>query len=173
MSGSSFLANLRRKDSSEKRINSAKLQSMKTIVVAVDFSSGTEKVIDAASQLAIALKEKIYLVHAVDDTPIYGVYGLYSEQVPMINEYGEMARKVAMRKLVELQDRFNIGGLEVELLQGRPQDQILDFAEKVDADMVIVGTHGHSVVGSLFMGSVASSLVRKAKFPVLVVPCEG
>ena len=145
---------------------------MKTLVVAVDFSSGTDKVLDAASKLAIALKEKIYLVHAVDDTPVYAVYGLYSEQVPMINEYGEMARKVAMRKLKELKDKFCMGDFETELLLGRPQDAILEFAKKVDADMVIVGTHGHSAIGSVFMGSVSSSLVRKAKFPVLVVPCE-
>lgn len=146
---------------------------MKTLIVAVDFSGGTQKVLDVASKLGVALREKIYLVHAVDDTPVYAVYGLYSDQVPMINEYSEMAKKVAVRKLKELKEEFSMGGFETELLLGRPQEAILDFAEKVDADMVVVGTHGHSAIGSLFMGSVASSLVRKAKFPVLVVPCEG
>lgn len=145
---------------------------MKTLIVAVDFSSGTKKVLDAAAKLAVALREKIYLVHVVDDTPAYAVYGLYSEQVPMINEYSEMAKKVALRKLNDLKDEFSLGNFETELLIGRPQDAILEFAEKVDADMVVVGTHGHSVIGSLFMGSVASSLVRRAKLPVMVVPCE-
>lgn len=145
---------------------------MKTLVVAVDFSSGTKKVLDAASKLAVALREKIYLVHVVDDTPVYSIYGLYSEQVPMINEYNEMAQVLAQRKLEELKEEFPMGDFEVKLLFGRPQDAILDFAEKVNADMVVVGTHGHSAIGSLFMGSVASSLVRKAQFPVLVVPCE-
>ena len=48
----------------------------------------------------------------------------------------------------------------------------MDFAAKVATDMVIVGTHGHSAIGSVLMGSVASGLVRQAKVPVLVVPCE-
>lgn len=145
---------------------------MKTLVVAVDFSSGTSKVMEAACQLAKALNEQIYLVHAVDDTPVYAVYGLYSEQAPMINEYSEMAQKVAKRKLDELTAECSAELVKTELLLGRPQDVILDFAKKVNADIVVVGTHGHSAIGCVLMGSVATSLVRKAKFPVLVVPCD-
>ena len=60
-----------------------------------------------------------------------------------------------------------------EILDGQPQAAIMEFATKVATDMVIVGTHGHSAIGSVLMGSVASGLVRQAKVPVLGVPCEN
>ena len=146
---------------------------MKTIVVAIDFSQGTERILKAASKLAGALQEHVYLMHVVDDTPLYTMYGMYPEEIPAMAEYRELASQRAKSKMEEAKTRLEAMGVTVvsEILDGQPQDTILEFATKVDTDMVIVGTQGHSAIGSVLMGSVASGLVRKARVPVLVVPC--
>ncbi len=147
---------------------------MKTIVVAVDFSSGTEFVLQAASKLSKALQEHVYLVHVIDDTPLYTMYGMYPEEIPAMTEYRELAHEHAKVKLTEAKEKLGEMGVSVvsKILEGQPQSAIFDFVEEVDTDMVIVGTHGHSAIGSVLMGSVSSGLVRQAKVPVLVVPCD-
>lgn len=144
------------------------------MLVAVDFSKGSENVLEAATKMAKALGEQIYLVHVVDDTPLYTMYGMYPEEIPAMTEYRELAQERAKKLLADTQGRFTAQGVAVqsEILEGQPQDAIIDFAQKVEADLVVVGTHGHSAIGSVLMGSVASGLVRQAKVPVLVVPCD-
>ena len=68
---------------------------MKTIVVAIDFSRGTERILKAASKLAEALHEHVYLVHVIDDTPLYTMYGMYPEEIPAMAEYRELASERA------------------------------------------------------------------------------
>ena len=147
---------------------------MKTIVVCIDFSNGTECVLKAASKLAKALQEHVYLVHVIDDTPLYTMYGMYPEEIPAMAEYRELASVRARQKMEDAKARLEGMGVAVvsEILDGQPQAAIMDFAIKVATDMVVVGTHGHSAIGSVLMGSVASGLVRQAKVPVLVVPCD-
>ena len=147
---------------------------MKTIVVCIDFSHGTERILKAASKLAKALQEHVYLVHVIDDTPLYTMYGMYPEEIPAMAEYRELASSRARQKMEDAKARLEGMGVAVvsEILDGQPQSAIMDFAVKVATDMVVVGTHGHSAIGSVLMGSVASGLVRQAKVPVLVVPCD-
>jgi nucleotide-binding universal stress UspA family protein len=52
---------------------------------------------------------------------------------------------------------------------GSPADEIVELAQEIEANLVIVGTHGRSGVRRLVLGSVAESVVRRAPCPVLVV----
>lgn len=150
-------------------------RDMKTIVVAVDFSNGTELVLSSAVKMAKALGEVIHLVHVVDDTPLYTMYGMYPEEIPAMNEYRELANEGAKRRLEDARVKVAESGVSVstEILEGKPQDAIVEYVAKVESEMVIVGTHGHSAIGSVLMGSVASGLVRQSEVPVLVVPCNA
>lgn len=147
-------------------------EDMKTILVAVDFSSGTEKLLKVADKLSKAFDEQVYLVHVLDDSPLYTMYGMYPEEIPAMTEYRELAKEAAKKKLSETKESLEEMGVLVlaQLLEGRPYEAITNFAEEMETDMIVVGTHGHSAIGSVLMGSVASSLVRESKVPVLVVP---
>ena len=50
---------------------------------------------------------------------------------------------------------------------------ILDYVQKIGADLVIVGSHGHGAVAALLLGSVAEGMVRKAVVPTLVIPAPA
>lgn len=59
---------------------------------------------------------------------------------------------------------------EVEVHHGSPAAQILEEAERIDADMIVIGSHGQGRVRQTFLGSLAKRLLRKSTRPVLVVP---
>jgi len=56
------------------------------------------------------------------------------------------------------------------LLAGDPADEIVAYADSVDADVIVVGTRGHGPIAGALLGSVSQRVLRDARLPVLVVP---
>lgn len=52
---------------------------------------------------------------------------------------------------------------------GRPAREIVDYAEEHDVEMLVIGSHGRSLVTRAFLGSVAEAVIRRATVPVTVV----
>jgi nucleotide-binding universal stress UspA family protein len=61
--------------------------------------------------------------------------------------------------------------IEVEsvILEGSPVREIVDFAERTDIDLIVMGTHGKSAIERFLLGSVTENVVRHSKIAVLVV----
>jgi nucleotide-binding universal stress UspA family protein len=57
-----------------------------------------------------------------------------------------------------------------QIAEGSPLHSLLDYVKETEADFVVLGTHGHGVIASLLLGSVAEGMVRKATVPTLIVP---
>lgn len=56
-----------------------------------------------------------------------------------------------------------------EVAEGTPFEEIVRFARDKDIDLIVMGTHGHTGLAHLFLGSVAEKVVRRAPCPVLTV----
>ena len=65
--------------------------------------------------------------------------------------------------------------VEVEsvILEGNPANEIIDFAEKNDIDLIVMGTHGKTEIQRFLIGSVAENVVRHSKKAVLVIKGES
>ena len=64
----------------------------------------------------------------------------------------------------------NAAGATSMIAVGHPLQELLAQVKRTGADFVIVGSHGHGVLGVLLLGSVAEGMVRKATVPTLIVP---
>ncbi len=62
---------------------------------------------------------------------------------------------------------------KVQAVQGVPHQAILEVAQRVAADLIIMGSHGQTVVSEMLLGSVAHKVVMKSKVPVLLVPISS
>jgi nucleotide-binding universal stress UspA family protein len=145
---------------------------MKTIVAAVDFSNATLGVIEMASSLAKAFGAKLHLLHIVEQEPSYTAYGFTPDEYPALHAFQQEAKRRAAAKLEELLASIS-GSLPdtvVELVEDSPLHGVIDYVKRVQADLVVLGSHGHGVVVSLLLGSVAEGMVRKSIVPTLIVP---
>ena len=52
---------------------------------------------------------------------------------------------------------------------GKPFEQIIRHARQEEIDLIVIGTHGHSALGSMLLGSVAEKVIRKAPCAVLSI----
>lgn len=141
---------------------------MKKIVAAVDFSDSTSGVVEMASAQAKAFGAELHLVHVLEPEPAYTAYGFTPDEFPAMHVFQEEARKRATKRLDELVTTSP--GVVPKLAEGSPLAAIQDYVKETGAELLVLGSHGHGMVASLLLGSVAEGMVRKAVVPTLVVP---
>jgi nucleotide-binding universal stress UspA family protein len=145
---------------------------MKTIIAAVDFSNASQKVLAAAGEIAGAFGATLHLVHVVEPEPTYTAYGFTPEEFPAMYTFQAEARKRSAEKLDQLLAAVppEVADARTHILEGSPLSCINHYAGEIGAQLVVLGSHGHGIVASLLLGSVAEGMVRKSRVPVLVVP---
>lgn len=145
---------------------------MKKILTAVDFSNATPGVVATATKIANAFEAELHLLHVIEPEPTYTAYGFSPEEFPAIHTFHEETRTRAQKTLDNLGAKLDLKGRTpiTHLSDGSPLHSLVDKAAEIGADLVILGAHGHGVVASLLLGSVAEGMVRKAIVPTLVVP---
>ena len=147
---------------------------MKTIIAALDFSDATSGVIEQAAKLARVFGANLHLLHTVDPGPDYAIYGFGPAEFPDSN-ISDRAREASEKRLAELAAATGLdaGMVTTATVLAMPVDGILEYASQNEADLVVLGAHGHGVLTSMFVGSVAQGVVRRAVFPTLVVPSKA
>jgi nucleotide-binding universal stress UspA family protein len=145
---------------------------MKTIVAAIDFSNATPAVMDNAISLAKACGARLDLLHVIAPEPGFITYGFTPTEFPAMNAFREETRRRATLKMEELLTgaRKDIPTACSHIADGSPLLELLNYVKQHGADFVVVGSHGHGVIGALLLGSVAEGMVRKASVPTLIVP---
>jgi nucleotide-binding universal stress UspA family protein len=144
---------------------------MKKILVPVDFSGVTDSALKAAARLAGALQAELLLLHVAAPEPEFIGYETGPASVRQAVAHQLSAEH---RQLQALQHELEALGLRVTalLIQGYTIEKILAEAERMPADLIVMGSHGHGGLHHLLMGSVAEGVVRKARCPVVLVPVE-
>jgi nucleotide-binding universal stress UspA family protein len=158
---------------------------MKRMLVPIDFSNATRRAIDLARQLAKALDAEIHLVHVKELTAVQGRlgYGLAGmpELAPMsgvpVTVFDPMRQPVLedegqKLKLVQWQKEIAQDGIKVTLHEpsGAVAEEILNQADVLSADLIVMGTHGHSAMYNLLVGSATKGVLKRSRRPVLLVP---
>jgi nucleotide-binding universal stress UspA family protein len=143
---------------------------IRKILCPVDFSEGSERAVAYAASLARQLGASIELVH-VWASPVYafpdGALILGAEAVDRLTTdlRGQLDACVARHADRDLL----VAG---RLVQGDSPREIVAVAKAIDADLVVMGTHGRTGLARALVGSVAERVVRTSPVPVLTVPPE-
>ncbi|WP_255702743.1 universal stress protein [Antarcticibacterium sp. 1MA-6-2] len=88
--------------------------------------------------------------------------------IELVNQRREMTEDYLKTAADHLADP----SVSTYLAEGDAARAILDYADEWNADLIVFGTHSHSVLEKLFMGTVASTILEKTKIPVFVVPVK-
>ena len=70
-------------------------------------------------------------------------------------------------------EEFPGGKPVADIVEGAPADTIINIAKERNVDLIIMGSHAHSVLNNLFIGSVADKVVNRSTTPVLLVPLKN
>ena len=138
---------------------------LQNLLVPVDFSKNSLKAIDAALALARPSGGTITLLYVLE--PIIIPYG---ETLPG-DLPNDLERRVGIdAEMEQLRSSYPQNApIETLVVDGTAWDAICDTAERKNADLIVITSHGYTGLKRLFLGSTAERIVRHAKCPVLVL----
>jgi nucleotide-binding universal stress UspA family protein len=137
------------------------------ILVAIDFSPHAGNALQWARSLADALGAKLILLHVIDHV-IGAVAGIGAEAVGLADVAPFYAlREQADKRMGEL--KVLIPDAQTIVREASPRPAIVAAALELDCQLIVMGTHGHSGLEHLLLGSVADYVVRNSKVPVLTI----
>ena len=136
----------------------------KTVVLPCDFSKASFAAIDEAFGM-IDETTKVFVVHVL--TPNSGIYeaGIIVDLDP---DAQETRRVTALKSMKErIVDPHNRTSFDARI--GDPGSEIVQFANEIDADFIIMPSHGRTGITRLLLGSVAERVLRLSECPVIVL----
>ena len=143
--------------------------SFQNIIVPVDGSDTSFAAVAKATEFAQAFNSKITVVQVMVLDPYIAAEYISASQT---NELIERARSAIVQNLNEVKAKLSSEGLNVEtkLLEGQTVNaEIVKAAHDVNADLIIIGSHGRTGIKKFLLGSVAQNVLGASQIPVLIV----
>ena len=146
-----------------------KMIDLKRILVPTDFSKFSQNALSYAIALADKFGAELYLLHVVQNLGVM-IPDMVNVVPPIMpsNEQMTSAVREALGKVIK-DNKLERFKTKPEVRLGTPFYEIIQFAKETDADLIVMGTHGHSGLAHVLLGSVTEKVVRKAPCPVLTV----
>ncbi|MFP4655944.1 MAG: universal stress protein [Methanohalobium sp.] len=128
----------------------------RNILIATDGSENSKEAINSGIEFAKLTGAKVHAIYVIN--------------APWEREAYRYLREIGKKTTNEVKQIGDKNGVDVEthLLEGNPAEQIIDYAENNDIDLIVMGTHGESGLRRFMMGSVAQKVVRSSIIEVLV-----
>lgn len=142
------------------------------ILVAVDFSPSSERALLWAAHAAKCLGVPLVALHVVHDPE--SAPGYYQRSRKR-NKHLKRIEEAAAEMMAELVDRMAaehpdlLGELDHRLVVGLPVTRVLEVGSEIDAQMIVVGSHGRTGLSHLLLGSKAEKIAQLAPVPVTIV----
>lgn len=142
---------------------------MKTILAPIDFSPVSEAVVAEAAALARAVGGRVLLMSVIQPPVILHEYAPISENIAEITAAGERSAAIKL-EAIENSLRKDFVSAESVQVVGSPIPHIVEQARLCAADYIVMGSHGHTALYDLIVGSTTQGVLMRAKCPVVIIP---
>ena len=142
---------------------------IRRIVHPTDFSSASGPAFRKALELAKDNNAALPIVHVLPALPIMGdAYIASTAYDEMLRAQRAQAEK-SMQRLLQRARAAGVRATGTVLDSGAIADQVVRFAKRARADVIVMGTHGHGILARALLGSVAERVISKASIPVMTI----
>lgn len=142
---------------------------LRRILVPTDFSKYSQAGLNYAAAFADKFGAELHLLHVVQNLALVvpDVITMEPTALPSPEQFTPAVQAGFDRLIAENKlEKFKI---QKEIREGTPFYEIIQYAREADIDLIVMGTHGHSGLAHVLLGSVTEKVVRKAPCPVLTV----
>ena len=142
------------------------------ILVALDLSAASSKVIAAARRVAEMSAAEVYVLHVAEPEADFIGYEAGPEVLRRQQAQDYQREQDEVEKYV---GELNAAGIKTHarVLDGAMVKTTISEAKRLGSEYIVVGSHGHGAVYDVLVGSHSAALMRKSPVPVLVVPTRN
>jgi nucleotide-binding universal stress UspA family protein len=154
-----------------------------SILATIDLAVSSDQVLAAAREYAEAFSARVYLVHVAELGPTSAAAVMFPSsedevdiepevKFPLDRKFEADRLRAERQTLQDLRRELSEAGVDATALyiEGPTVDKLLLEIDRLDIDLVIIGSHAPGFLRDLFLGSTTKDVVREALCPVLVLP---
>ncbi len=147
---------------------------IKKILVPIDFSEYSLKALNYAIEFAQSFNAELFLIYVIEPMVYPADFSMGQIAIPEITDDFNSKAESDMDNLIKEKIGEKVKAQRI-IKTGRPFLEIIQTASEIDADLIIIATHGLTGMEHLLFGSTAEKVVRKAPCPVLTLrePTKG
>jgi len=151
---------------------------MKKILIALDYDPSAQKVAESGFSLAKSLNAEVTLLHVIKDpgfytkagfSPIVGYTG-YVDVSPTVLESVEGLKNASLQYLHKIREHLGDKAIQTVIEEGDFAQTILNTAEKLHSDIIVMGSHSQKWLENILMGSVTESVMNHSSIPLFIIP---
>ena len=146
----------------------SEILNIRNIIVPTDFSRLSYTAFAYAKDIALRWNAKIHIMHVLEKSPPFlAMRSLDVSEDEVLSTMEENAKNQLEESLKIFGDDNNLDLITI-LRRGLDYEEIVKYSKEIDADLIVVATHGRTGITHTLLGSVAEKVIRFAKCPVLV-----
>lgn len=143
-----------------------KMGEIKKILVAVDMSELSKKVLDYALLLSERCSAELVIANVFD------AFERVSSSKEKLEKIAETLPKGSWEKLESYADEaraYGVKNVRIERMEGDTAERILNLSKREKPNMIVLGSRGRGSFKELLLGSVSQKVMHHAEYPVLIV----
>jgi universal stress protein A len=140
------------------------------VLLAVDYSEHDDAVARKARALARKYQARLSIIHVLDNIPMPDT--AYGTVIPLDQDSGYGLLETEKSHLKQIADEIGVESANRWLIWGVPHQEIVAAAERENADLIVLGSHGRHGL-ALLLGSTANSVLHNAKCDVMAVRLQN
>lgn len=145
------------------------MMQYRNVLLATDFSAPAREAAEHAGALAAATGATLHLVHVIEEFTYWESFAPKTFPSPDVLDELERNARIALDDLFEDEERRRALKAQSHLRRGKPFLEIIRLAREVEAEVIVIGSHGQSGLAETLFGTTAEKVVKKAPCAVLVV----
>ena len=142
---------------------------IKNILLPTDFSNLSLTAASYAIDLASQYGAKVHLLHVIEKKPpILAIRAIDISEEKIMKSIEDAAKESLEKALNKISKNKKVE-IKIILLKGNDYEEIVNYSQMHNIDVIVIATHGRTGLLHTLMGSVAEKVIRYAKCPVLVI----
>lgn len=144
------------------------LLKIEKILVPVDFSEYSKMALDYSIEFSKKFNSELILIYVIEPIVYPSDFGLGQIPINQVDFEIQTKAEEELKKLIEEKVPSDVKASFI-VKTGKPFLEIINAAQELNCDLIIIATHGHTGIEHILFGSTAEKVVRKSPVPVLTV----
>jgi nucleotide-binding universal stress UspA family protein len=157
-----------------------KTNNISKVLIALDYNPTAKKVAEVGFSLAKSMNASIVLLHVAIDpvfysasgySPIMGFTG-YDYNPEVMSDSVQGLRDASFQFLNKTKEHLGDDTIQTMVKEGDFADRILETADEIKADIIVVGSHSQKWLENVLIGSVTEKILHKSTIPLFIIPTK-